>query len=161
MLLSSRGRAEQVTGAILVAGDAQHFRQELEYIVERAITGEDPGPPIRQLIGRASALLSEEVYNPLYEEILELAEEAEVLRAQNEAGEQAFLFVVSSLKEHGAATVNDLPPAARDEVIQKVMDAEALDAPGIRLLRDDDGNVLDVLVWVRCREAQRHRSGNI
>jgi hypothetical protein len=131
-----------------MAEDVQHFRQELEDIVERAVTGQDPGPPIRQLISRASALLSEDDYNPLYEEIVELAEEAEVLRAQNEAGEQAFLFAVTTLEEHGAATINDLPPAARDAVIQKAMDAEALGAPGIRLLRDDEDNVVDVLVWV-------------
>jgi hypothetical protein len=137
-----------------MAEDVHHFRQELEHIVERAVTGEDPGPPIRQLISRASDLLTEDDYNPLYEEIVELAEEAEVLRAQNEAGEQAFLFAASSLEEHGAANFNDLPSAARDAVIQKVMDAEALGAPGIRLLRDDEGRVVDVLVWVPRRVSE-------
>lgn len=128
-----------------MADDLTHLLTAAKLLRDAVLTEEDVSERIEQLIARSETVLSEDDFIKLSEFFLTRAREFQVEAAKAEIAEAAFRYSYEQLTEHDVNSFNDLPPDARDEVFRRVQTAEAIGAPGLKIVYDGDGG-FDVVV---------------
>ncbi|MDP9223064.1 MAG: hypothetical protein M3P18_04275 [Actinomycetota bacterium] len=125
--------------------DFTHLLGAARLLRDAVVAGEDVSERIEQLIAPAPEILSEDDFNRLGEASVSLAEEFQVEATKAEIAEAAFRYSYEQLTKHNVDSFNDLPPDVGDAVFRRVQMAEAIGAPGLKIIHDDDGG-FDVLV---------------
>jgi predicted secreted protein len=128
-----------------MAEDFTHLLAAAKLLRNAVVAGEDVSERIEKLVARSETVLSEDDYVELREFFLTKAHEFQVEATKAEIAEAAFRYSYEQLTDHNVNSFNDLPPDIRDEVLRRVQTAEAIGAPGLKIVYDDDGG-FDVVV---------------
>lgn len=128
--------------------DRHHFIEQLQALVEAKDRGEDVKIRTWEVMSRASVVLLANDYEQLGEWLTEQAGDTEVDVAQETAVEAAQL-AVATLERFEARTTLDLPFEVRREVFARFELAESLNAPGLSVLYDDEGEPVGVQIGGR------------